>query len=132
MKKTLYYKLILGYILFALLGILFIEMAGSKMIEKKLIKQKASDLFDQAHFISSDYSLITQKNISDMSVLLTVDVMYIDYNNNIIYSSRRGDAKTNIKDFDITDFGNKTYITGDFYGHCPTDTLSVAMPIAKN
>lgn len=132
MKKTLFYKLILGYILFALLGVLFIEMVGSKMIENKLITQKANDLFNQAHFISSDYSLITQKNISDMSMLLAVDVMYIDYNNVIIYSSRRGDAATTVEDFDITDFGNKTYMTGNFYKLYSEDTLSLAMPVAKH
>ena len=55
-----------------------IRYEEGKLIRKAFIPE------DDCEFISSDYSLITQKNISDMSVLLTVDVMYIDYNNNII------------------------------------------------
>lgn len=37
-----------------------------------------------------------------------------------------------IPDFDVTDFGNKYYRTGNFYGHFDTETLSVFSPITVN
>ena len=37
-----------------------------------------------------------------------------------------------IPDFDVTDFGNKYYRTGNFYGHFDSETLSVFSPITVN
>lgn len=132
MKKTLYYKFILGYILFALMGILFIETIGSSLIKSALIKNKAESIYDQAYHLASSPSYINSENLHMLSLLANSDILYIDSDNNVISSSFNITDSKKIKNFDITDFGNKIYMTGDFYNLYSQDVITVPIPVIEN
>lgn len=134
MKKTLYHKFILGYLLFALIGILFLNAAGNPMIEKKLIKDKAYEIYDQAHVLAN-YAAedMLFSSVEMLSSLLDADIWYLDADNNITYACSLPDPELKrVADFDITDFGNRLYITGDFYGIYSEPIMTAAIPIASD
>lgn len=132
MKKTLYYKFILGYILFALMGILFIETIGSSLIKSALVKTKAESIYDQAYYLAASPAYIDSENLHMLSLLANADILYIDSENNVISSSFNVTDSKKVKKFDITDFGNKVYTTGNFYGLYSQDVITVPIPVIEN
>ena len=116
MKHTIYYKFILGYILFGLLGILIIDMWTSKETLHTLTSDKASVLYSDGITIVNDYFKdglgenipedIT--NILDTSAkLLEARLWIIKDNRQILYDSHASQKHMVIQEFDSTDFGNK-------------------------
>lgn len=132
MKKTLYYKFILGYILFALAGILFIETVGSRLIMSALVKNKANCIYDQAYHLASSPDYINTENLHMLSLLANADILYIDSENNVISSSFNVTDSKKIENFDITDFGNKIYMTGNFYKLYSQEVITVPIPVIDN
>ncbi|MBE5964724.1 MAG: HAMP domain-containing protein [Lachnospira sp.] len=132
MKKTLYYKFILGYILFALAGILFIETIGSRLVMSTLAKNKANDIYEQAYHLASSPAYISTENLHMLSLLVNSDILYIDSENNVISSSFNITDSKKIKKFDITDFGNKIYKTGTFYDLYSKEVITVPIPVIDN
>lgn len=132
MKKTLYYKFILSYILFALVSILFIEIKGRDMIQNRLITEKAAEIYDQAYYLSTNSESITDGIIEGISYIVKADVWYIDSGNNIIFASNKASKIKRFPEFDIIDFGNKTFVTGTFYDNYEEEMITVAMPITSD
>ena len=56
MTHSLYYKFILGYLVFGLLGFASIATLSSRMTERYLIREQADSLYDEANQIASTYS----------------------------------------------------------------------------
>lgn len=133
MKETLYYKFILGYVLFGLIGFLFIHMAGNNMIQKKLIKAKASEIYDQAYQIANDFSESSAHSLESLSQLLNADIWYLDADNRILYAYSKPETVGDwVEAFDITDFGNRTYMIGSFYNCYEQSMLTTAVPVTGN
>ncbi len=129
MKKTLYYKFILGYILFALVSLLFIEIKGSSMVADKLIDSKADELYNEIHYIANTSGLINEDSFNKLSNITAGDIWYINSSGKILYASDPDSQYEEFSKFDITDFGNKTYVTGHFYGYYEETVITVAMPV---
>ncbi len=132
MKKTLFYKFILGYILFALMGILFIETVGTKLVESALVKTRAENIYNQAYYLANNPDYIDSENLHMLSLLANSDILYIDSDNNVISSSFNITDAKKIKQFNITDFGNKIYVINDFYGLYNKKVITVPIPVIKN
>lgn len=141
MKHTIYYKFILGYILFGLLGILIIDMWTSKETLHTLTSDKASVLYSDGITIVNDYFKdglgenipedIT--NILDTTAnLLEARLWIIKDNGQILYDSHASQKHMVIQEFDSTDFGNKYFMIGHFYDTFSEETLSVITPITNN
>ncbi|MBQ1189016.1 MAG: two-component sensor histidine kinase, partial [Lachnospiraceae bacterium] len=65
MTKSLYSKLILGYLLFGLLGFIIIATFSSHVTELYLVEEMANTMYDEANLLASTYSDIYQgKNVS--------------------------------------------------------------------
>ena len=56
MTHSLYYKFILGYLVFGLLGFASIATLSSRMTERYLIREQADLLYDEANQVASTYS----------------------------------------------------------------------------
>lgn len=142
MKHSVYYKFLLGYILFGLISILVINMLSTRRITQTVTADAAQSIYDKGNVIlnryfNNDFSSLTTnpeiaKDIQNASALINCRLWITDMNGRIVYDTNNIKLNEVISDFDITDFGNRYYMVGDFYGNFDNETLSVAIPIVGN
>jgi len=142
MKLSLYLKFILGYIVFGIAGFIAIATLSSRLTYNYLIRSRSETLYDESNLIATTYSTVYQgKNIElanaypqlqAVATFLRAQIWVMDRNGSIIVDSdnkRTGDV---IPNFDPTATGNKSYMTGSYFGSFPYEVLSVSAPITGN
>lgn len=133
----------LGYLVFGLLGFVFIATFSSRMTKQYLIQNRAETLYDEACLIASSYSTVyqgTYQNLADASPqlqavaqFLRAEIMVVNRQGTIIVDSTGGTrVKTDISGFDPTAIGNSSYSIGRYNGLFGEDVLSVSAPITGN
>ncbi len=145
MKKTLYLKFILAYVIFGIFGFLIISLFIPPMIEEKLVKDKAEDLYTEAVLIAEDYAsglYTSETSLETVKTVLDALAVYMNSNIRIINPSGRLVLDTNqalnveeeiyIQDFDPTATGSSYYIIGDYFGNFSSDVLTVQAPITSD
>lgn len=142
MKHSVYSKFILGYILFGLLCILFINIWSSGRILQTLTIEEAKSIYDDGNimlnqYFNNDFSSLTTnpqiaKHLHTASAMMNCRMWIIDTAGRVLYDTNSIKINEVIEDFDITDFGNKYYMVGNFYGNFANETLSVVIPIVGN
>lgn len=142
MKHSVYYKFLLGYILFGLISIFIITIFSSKRVDNTLYEETARSLYDAGNNIINKDSINDITNIigntdvstdlQNIAAIMNCRVWIIDYSGFILYDTNSIKLNHVLSDFDIIDFGNKYYMTGDFYGNFDNETLSVVIPIVNN
>ena len=142
MKKTLYLKFIIAYIIFGVFGFFLIGMLIPMIAGDTLKKEKAEDLYTEAVLIADTYasglytndtSLGAVKNQLDvLSVFLNATIRVINPSGRVVLSSDKPldvDNVEIIENFDLTDAGTSYYRIDDFYGYYDKDVMSVYAPI---
>lgn len=145
MRKTLYLKFILAYIIFGFFGFIVIATFVPSMTLEHLRREKAEDLYSQATLIANTYasglytnetSLDTVKSHVDaLSVYLSANIWIINPSGRIVLdSSSPLDVETVaiIEGFDPTDTGSSYYTVGTFYDYYDEEMLSVYAPITSD
>lgn len=142
MKHSVYYKFLLGYILFGLISILVINMLSTRRVTQTVTADAAQSIYDKGNVIlnryfNNDFSSLTTnpeiaKDLQNASALINCRLWITDTNGRIVYDTNNIKINEVISDFDITDFGNKYYMVGDFYGNFDNETLSIVIPIVGN
>lgn len=145
MKRTLYLKLLFGYVLYGVIGFLIITTFTYHLVFEFVERKDAASLYRESALISSNYaenyfskSMTREEIETQLSILseyLSSDIWIVDTRGNIIMNSAKPDLEENtvsILDFDISDFGSKYYQIGNFYGEFSNETLSVFSPITVN
>lgn len=143
MKHSLYYKFILGYLVFGLLGFLTIATLSSRLTYRYLIKEESTLMYDEANLIAALYSTVYQGKQQDLSsaylqleavsTFLRSDIWIVNRQGVIIADSNHpGKTGAVIEGFDPIAAGNKPYRTGNYYGLFPYDVLTVSAPITGN
>lgn len=142
MKHSVYYKFLLGYILFGLISIFIISIFSSKRVDNTLYEETARSLYDAGNNIINKDSINDITNIigntdvstdlQNIAAIMNCRVWIIDSSGFILYDTNSIKLNHVLSDFDIIDFGNKYYMTGDFYGNFNNETLSVVIPIVNN
>lgn len=142
MKHSVYYKFLLGYVLFGLISILVINIFSSSRIRNTLLEEKTKTLYDAGNLILSreyknDFKSFTTDdkiaaNLHLESVLLDCRIWIINSSNRILFDTNTTKLNSILEEFDYTDFGNKYYTTGSFYGNFDNETLTIAIPIVGN
>lgn len=142
MKHSVYYKFLLGYILFGLISIFIISIFSSKRVDNTLYEETARSLYDAGNNIINKDSINDITNIigntdvstdlQNIAAIMNCRVWIIDSSGFILYDTNSIKLNHVLSDFDIIDFGNKYYMTGDFYGNFDNETLSVVIPIVNN
>lgn len=145
MKRTLYPKLLAGYLMYGVIGCLIIVTFTYHVTFNFLEKREASSLYRESALISTNYAgnyfnrtmelseLTTQ--LTTLSTYLSGEIWIVDTHGNIIINTSRPELAENqesIEGFNITDFGNRYYQVGTFYNCFSTNTLSVFSPITVN
>ena len=138
---SLYYKFIIGYLIFGLLGFITIATFSSHITYRQLQREQADALYDEANLIAGRYSGPYQgqtptelsaayPQLNAIASFLQADIWVVNRRGNIILDSNDSlRAGQLIEDFDPTATGNKSYSIGNYYGMFNYDVLSVSAPI---
>ena len=145
MKKTLYSKFLLGYLIFACFGFLVVATFVSNMTLEHLKRERADSLYREATLIANTYasdlydtrtSLETVKQQLDaLSIYLNSKIWIINPSGRIIMTTDQPlnlDTEQVIQGFDPTVTASSFYTVGDFFACFSQDILSVFAPITSN
>ena len=145
MRKTLYLKLILAYIIFGLFGFLVVATFVSNMTFDHLTKEEADSLYREATLIANTYATDLYNNeISLEAVKSQLDALdtYLDATLWIINPSGRMildssspldlENEIMIENFDPTITEGSYYTVGNFFHAFNEEMLSVFAPITSD
>ncbi len=145
MRKTLYIKFILAYLIFGFFGFVVVATFVSSMTLDHLKKDKADSLYREATLIANTYasdlynSETTLEAVKDqidaLSVYLNASIWIINPSGRMVLdSSTPMDVENEvvIENFDPTVTEGSYYTTGNFFNTFTEDTLSVFAPITSD
>ena len=143
MKHSLYYKFILGYLVFGLLGVAAISTLSAKLMSAHLVESRAEAMYDEANVIASACSSVYQGKKQDLDSIYPkleavaeyakAEIWVVNRQGVVVADSARSKRSgTAIDGYDPTATGNKSYCIGDYYGQFPYEVLSVSAPITGN
>ncbi len=142
MKKTLYLKFLLAYVIFGIFGLVILMTFVPSMTMEHLIREKANSLYSEATLIAGTYarSLYTNKtSLETVKDQLDALAVFLDSDVQIINPSGRMILDTNtpinvedaviIEQFDPTVTGSSYYVVDTFFDSYPHEVLTVIAPI---
>ncbi len=142
MRKTLYWKFVLAYLIFAFFGFLIVSVFISGMTRDHMLKEKAENLYREALVISNSYasdlynnntSLETvKKQLDALAAYQSCSILIMNPSGRILVDSDNPldvENQTVVEAFDPTSTGNGYYMVNDFFGTFSEDMLSVIAPI---
>lgn len=146
MKKTLYLKFVLAYIIFSVFGIIIITTFVPTLTKEHLVKEKAAELYLDATLIASNYaeqlyrseiSLVEVKEQLDfLSQCSSTIIQIISPSGRLILDTTTEIDVANedtIQNFDSTALVGSYYMVGPFFDTYPTaEKLSVLAPITSD
>lgn len=145
MRKTLYLKLIIAYIMFGIFGFIVVSTFTSSMTMDHLVRAKAESMYEEANLIAGTYASDLYNNqVSLDTVKKQLDALdkYIDARIWIINPSGRVILESNkpldikeeimVEDFDPTEMLGTYYTTDNFFGYFDEEVLSVYAPITQD
>lgn len=145
MRRTLYLKFIIAYLIFGFLSFVTIATFNSDYIMQYLIEEKADALYKEATLVANRYAAnfykkdtsleYIQSTLEAVDTYITAPIWVLNASGKIVLSSRNrtvNDENLVIDRFDPTSTEGKYYTTGNFYGQFDTEMLSVFSPITSN
>jgi len=145
MKRTLYIKFIIGYIILGILGFVLIGTLGSSLLGRTIIRQNANSLYKEAIAIASNeaasyftrYASLEEmhSNLSALSVYQDSTILLLRPSGEILISTDEPlntEEPQRLDSFNPAAFGNSYYSLDNFYGHFGHNTLSVMAPITSD
>lgn len=142
MRKTLYLKFLLAYILFAIFGFIVVATFVSNMTLDQTRRQKADNLYREATTIANSYAAelynaetsidSVYKQLNALGSYLNADIMVMNPSGRIVVDSNtRIDPETEVRveGFDPSAFDGNLYIEGNFWNYFSSEKLSVLAPI---
>lgn len=145
MKKILYVKFLLNYLIFGVLGFLIISTYGSNLIENRLITDTSKSLYEEIYDLS-DWQSVKQyrvavskhslfRTLSSIAHLNNTDITIIQPNGVITIDTHlnsASDSTDGLVGFDPADFGPGYYEIGSFFQRYDSEHLSVMVPITSD
>lgn len=145
MRKTLYLKFVLGYIIFGFFGFVVVATFVSSMTLEHLKREKADALYKEATLIANTYasdlynsetSLDTVKNQLDaLDTYLSATIWIINPSGRMVLDSSAPVDLENevvIENFDPTVTSGSYYTVGTFFDTFNEQMLSVFAPITSD
>ena len=145
MRKTLYLKFVLAYLIFGIFGFAVITIFVPRITKDRLVREKADFLYSEATLIANTYAsglyssettLETVKSQLDaLSVYMGATIRIINPSGRLVLDTS---APLNVEEaiviegFDPTAGRGSYYTIDDFFGTFETDTLSVTAPITSS
>lgn len=144
MRKTLYLKFILAYVIFGFFGFVVVATFVSSMTMEHLRREKADSLYKEATLIANTYasdlynnetSLDTvKKQLDALDLYLSATMWIINPSGRLILSSQAPvdvETETVISGFDPTITEGSFYTVGTFFDSFQEEQLSVFAPITS-
>lgn len=145
MRKTLYLKLIIAYIMFFIFGFIVVSTFTSSMTQDHLTREKAEKLYEEANLIANTYASDLYNNQTSLDAVkkqLDALGMYLEARIWIINPSGRLILETGkdidiseeniVENFDSTITLGSYYTTGTFFDYFDEEMLSVYAPITTD
>lgn len=145
MKKTLYLKFILAYIIFGMFGFIIVTTFVPNMTREYLIREKAENLYSEATLIANTYagglytsetSLETvKKQLDALSVYLNSTIRIINPSGRLVLDTNiplNVEDTVMIENFDPTVTSGSYYTIGNFFDNFDKEVLTVFAPITSN
>ncbi|MBQ9590512.1 MAG: HAMP domain-containing histidine kinase [Butyrivibrio sp.] len=146
MKRTLYLKFLLAYLLFGIFGFIVVATFVYSMTYERIRRDKADSMYQVATQIANTYAADLYNSETSLEAVHTQMVALSKYmsgatiwivnpSGRLVLDSSRvlgpGDEIV-VNGFDPTITGSSYYTTGDFWGSFNSETLSVFAPITAN
>ena len=145
MRKTLYLKFILAYILFAFFGFFTVATFVSKLTYEYCLRQTSKDMYHEATKIAdtyavdlynSDISLETvQKQMEALSYFMDTEIWIINPSGRMVVNSDNApdpEKEIIVEGFTPTITQKDYYARGTFFDYFEEEKLSVIAPIINN
>lgn len=145
MRKTLYLKFILAYIIFGVFGFVVVATFVSSMTMDQLKKEKADTLYREATLIANTYASdlynsettleAVKSQLDALDTYLNSTIWIINPSGRMILDSANPMDVENevvIENFNPTVTEGSYYTIGNFFGTFEEDTLSVFAPITSD
>lgn len=144
MRKTLYLKFLIGYLIFGFFGFLAVATFTTNMIREQVIRDEAKALYEEATLVAStcaadlynsEATLETVKyHLDALDSYLDANLWIINPSGRMVLNSREViDVETEVivEDFDPTVTAGSYYTEGRFFDYFEEDMLSVFAPITS-
>lgn len=145
MRKTLYLKLLLAYLIFGLFGFVVVATFVSNMTLDHLKKEKADSLYREATLVANTYAAdlynneATLESVKDqldaLDTYMNATIWIINPSGRMILDSSAPfnvETEIVIENFDPTVTAGSYYTVGNFFNTFEEDVLSVFAPITTD
>lgn len=149
MKRSIYVKFVIIYILTAILSFVFVATVTSDLLYDHLLTKKADTFYQEATLLSTDYAEdyyrsqtrstleTVHSHLRVIGTYLNAKIWMINLDGTVILESDQLPIAPEenvhyIEAFDPTGFGTSYYMTGDFFGEFEEETLCVIAPVNYN
>lgn len=146
MKKTLYRRFLLLYLVVGIAGFFLVFVFGSYLTERHLEESYSQDFYREATTLAENSTLRYQasqenldaiyRTLSALAASQELQIFLMNSDGDVLLDTDSDqvspDALVSIPAFDPTDWGNSYYQIGDFYGYFSQETLSVIAPITAD
>lgn len=142
MKRTLYLKFVLAYLIFAFFGFIVVATFTSSMTLEHMKRERADTLYKEALLISNSYAADLYNNeitlesvwrqIEAIGTFLDASIWIVNPSGLIVLDSSSALDIQNpetIPNFSPTITGNSFYTVGEFFGMFEDDMISAFAPI---
>lgn len=145
MKKTLYSKFLLAYVIFGCFGFIVVATFSSNLTLEHLKREQAETLYKEASLISKTYASELYSNqitiesaytqLNALATYFSAQIWIVNPSGTVILHSGEATNVNNpkvIANFDPAITSDSYYVTGDFFGEFGEEMLSVFTPISSN
>jgi signal transduction histidine kinase len=145
MKKTLYLKLLLAYVIFALFGFIAVATFSSSLTLEHETRKTAESLYEEASLIAKTYASdlynnqITIENaytqLNALATYLSASIWIVNPSGTVVVNSLEMPDISNpkvLENFNPSVTEDSYYIRSDFFGEFDEEMLSVYAPITSN
>ncbi len=145
MKKTLYLKFLLAYLIFGIFGFIVVSTFSPGMVRDHFVKESAERLNSEALLIARTYAselynseidLETVKDQLDaLALYMNASIQIINPSGRVILDSQRAlnvEEVVVIENFDPTVTGNSYYVVDRFFNTFEKQHLTVIAPITSD
>lgn len=145
MKKTVYLKFVLAYVIFGCFGFLVVATFSSSLISEKVKSTQAQSLYSEASMISKTYASDLYNNeitiesaynqLHALGTYLSASIWIVNPSGTVVVNSEELPNVENpkvIPGFTPSITSDSYYTTGDFFGQFEEEMLIVFSPITSN
>ena len=145
MKKTLYLKFVLAYVIFGFFSFIVVATFSSSLINERVKSENAESLYAEASMVSKTYAAELDNNeitfesayhqLHALGTYLSSTIWLVNPSGTVLVNSDKQPDVANpqiIDNFTPSITADSYYTTGDFFGEYEQNMLIIFSPITSN